>query len=107
MCFTCSSCYKLRAWDDPNNNCRVSLNKMEDSDGEDLGSSLAACKAAEFIRYDEEVEQAIKEVSLWLRVSIGISIVHMRRLKRCGSTTSKRPTGSPNIYAIMVVAMIL
>lgn len=46
------------------NNCRVSLNKMEDSDEEDLGSSLAACKAAEFIRYDEEVEQAIKEVSL-------------------------------------------
>lgn len=46
---------------------------MEDSDEEDLGSSLAACKAAEFIRYDEEVEQAIKEVSF---VLIDASIVH-------------------------------
>jgi hypothetical protein len=38
---------------------------MEDettTDMQDLGKSLTACKAAEFIRYDEEVEQAIQEV---------------------------------------------
>lgn len=46
---------------------------MEDSDEEDFGSSLAACKAAEFIRYDEEVEQAIKEVRFcveWLHGTV-------------------------------------
>ena len=37
----------------------------EGFDGQQLGNSLSACKDAEFIRYDEEVEKAIQEVSMY------------------------------------------
>ena len=38
----------------------------DDTVMQDLGKSLTACKAAEFIRYDEEVEQAIQEVRYYI-----------------------------------------